>query len=267
MYLFLLLLHTNQSEGKSPPTENNQITSAEPNQPEDRNAFTVKWYKYSPTSVCRKERRSITIKTLIRQKGLSCLDCLTPDLTNLWTNKSRHVASQLWVTEIKSLCLFCYRTLTFAHLNLHAHRGNGFFFHYIINLSYTKKRECSGKTVSHMLTCSPIQQQGVRIRSSIVAERGIFSEMQSAFKDGGRSADNGRWEIKARGGDREGGEETERDRVSWEVNIPPHDISCISSKWYNSESINANMHNYCKCWATWYFKHVAGIFSLNLRHW
>lgn len=75
--------------------------------------------------------------------------------------------------------------------------------------------------VSHTLTCPPMQQQSVRISSSIAAERGIFSEIQSDFKDGGRSAGELQMRDERRAGEMEGGwrrrqagGEAERDGVS-----------------------------------------------------
>lgn len=110
--------------------------------------------------------------------------------------------------------LFAFSATEHEDLLIQAPHWQGFFSSWGV-LCYKsvihQKERVLGETVFHSLTCSPIQQQSVRIRSSIAAERGIFSEIQSDFKDVGRSAENSRWEMKA-GGDRE--------RQSWEVNIP-----------------------------------------------
>lgn len=78
-----------------------------PNSLKKRRYFTLKWQKFCLSPVCRTERRSITIKTLIRWTGLSCSACLISGLckysglcvTSVRPNKSRHVYSQLVLTE------------------------------------------------------------------------------------------------------------------------------------------------------------------------
>lgn len=52
------------------------------------------------------------------------------------------------------------------------------------------------------------------------------------------------------------------ERVRWEVNV----LHLIYSA-YHASNITANVHNYCKCWISPYFKHVKVISTLNLGMW
>lgn len=72
----------------------------------------------------------------------------------------------------------------------------------------------AGTSHAHL---SSLLQQRARISSSIAAERGIVSVIQSDFKDGGRSAENCRREMKGGGRVREGGLERRQEGRGGEV--------------------------------------------------
>lgn len=115
--------------------------------------------------------------------------------------------------------------------------------------------------IAHTYMAS-IMHQTVRISSTIAAEWATVSVIQSDFKDG-RSAENCRWEMKGGGRIRKGGLEEKREEIEWGEEL----ISPKRHILHPSEITASPSMQICTITATWYFRHVTGILSLNLRLW